>query len=484
METKLLDQFQLHNVGCVFNLTEPGEHPYCGTGILDATGFPYSPEKLMARGVRHFNYAWPDMTCPAVSLVLDIVQVACHQLNDGLKIAVHCHAGFGRTGIVCACILIAKYKLSADEAIELVRKQRPGSIQTALQVNFVRHTFSSTWNSLLTVFPVTTIAAAPLKSIKQSIRDQQQLLNTEDLSRRTFRWLPKVFSSLTLFAASSLQTLEAQCILYTAITGLVLAGPFTDVEWTPVEDSTHHDILISGDFLLLLTNVKDELNRDSWGALDSLARRNCINSSSFPNLIGVDAATTKEQEQHVSHVGEAGALASLPAYNPINVAVAVQLALDWMDTRSDCVVDADCLSHLSALLSTSTSAENSASPATANLLASHVREIVTRQLCKSRLAILKTLVELIECLEGNAAAQFFAAARIALSCLQLTPDLITSSRRTSPDFLVSCRMQFSHGETEFSSPIDPRIRPVVIVVRLLTTKALFSLVEPLSLSPD
>lgn len=38
------------NITAVFNLTEPGEHPYCGTGILEATGFPYTPEKLMAVG--------------------------------------------------------------------------------------------------------------------------------------------------------------------------------------------------------------------------------------------------------------------------------------------------------------------------------------------------------------------------------------------------------------------------------------------------
>lgn len=37
-------------ITAVFNLTEPGEHPYCGTGVLADSGFPYSPEKLMAAG--------------------------------------------------------------------------------------------------------------------------------------------------------------------------------------------------------------------------------------------------------------------------------------------------------------------------------------------------------------------------------------------------------------------------------------------------
>lgn len=35
-------------ISAVFNLTLPGEHPYCGDG-LGASGFPYDPEKdLMA----------------------------------------------------------------------------------------------------------------------------------------------------------------------------------------------------------------------------------------------------------------------------------------------------------------------------------------------------------------------------------------------------------------------------------------------------
>lgn len=37
-------------VTAVFNLTQPGEHPYCGCGVLSSSGFPYSPEKLMHAG--------------------------------------------------------------------------------------------------------------------------------------------------------------------------------------------------------------------------------------------------------------------------------------------------------------------------------------------------------------------------------------------------------------------------------------------------
>lgn len=37
-------------VTAVFNLTEPGEHPFCGCGNLSSSGFPYLPETLMSVG--------------------------------------------------------------------------------------------------------------------------------------------------------------------------------------------------------------------------------------------------------------------------------------------------------------------------------------------------------------------------------------------------------------------------------------------------
>ena len=49
-DSKLLEQFQSHNIVAVFNLSEPGEHPFCGYGNLKSSGFPYDPEKLMAVG--------------------------------------------------------------------------------------------------------------------------------------------------------------------------------------------------------------------------------------------------------------------------------------------------------------------------------------------------------------------------------------------------------------------------------------------------
>ena len=122
-EGKLLEQFRRYRISAVFNLTEPGEHPHCGAGNLEC-GFPYNPDTLMAAGIKHFNYSWKDMTVPSISMLMDIVHIAYNEICNGGKIAIHCHAGFGRTGIVAACILISGDGFSADDAIGVVRQRR------------------------------------------------------------------------------------------------------------------------------------------------------------------------------------------------------------------------------------------------------------------------------------------------------------------------------------------------------------------------
>lgn len=37
-------------ITAVLNLTEAGEHPYCGDGLEESSGFPYLPEIFMQEG--------------------------------------------------------------------------------------------------------------------------------------------------------------------------------------------------------------------------------------------------------------------------------------------------------------------------------------------------------------------------------------------------------------------------------------------------
>ncbi|KUF90638.1 tyrosine phosphatase domain-containing protein 1 protein [Phytophthora nicotianae] len=156
-EYKIAEQFHKLNITAVFNLTLPGEHPYCGDG-LGTSGFPYDPEKdLMAENIRFYNFGWEDMTTPTLSFMMDIVKVIASVLLTGHhKVAVHCHAGYGRTGITIACALIFLHNIPPELAIRLVRRDRPGSVQTAGQVQFV-HDFHAYLNAARVVFALPKI---------------------------------------------------------------------------------------------------------------------------------------------------------------------------------------------------------------------------------------------------------------------------------------------------------------------------------------
>jgi protein tyrosine phosphatase len=87
------------------------------------------------------------MTTPPVEMMFDIVRIALNEINCGGKVgpnsvikitpkclyqvAVHCHAGFGRTGIVIASIMMAKYRYDAERTISIIRQKRCNSLGLA-----------------------------------------------------------------------------------------------------------------------------------------------------------------------------------------------------------------------------------------------------------------------------------------------------------------------------------------------------------------
>jgi len=64
-----------------------------------------------------------------------------HALRIGERVAFHCYAGLGRTGMIAARILV-EFGVEHEEAIRRVRAANRRRIQTKHQANFVRNCFS------------------------------------------------------------------------------------------------------------------------------------------------------------------------------------------------------------------------------------------------------------------------------------------------------------------------------------------------------
>ncbi len=70
-----------------------------------------------------------DMSAPDSEQIMRFIDFVDRMIGEGRAVGVHCLAGLGRTGTMVACYLVTR-GMSAVEAIDHVRRIRPGSIQT------------------------------------------------------------------------------------------------------------------------------------------------------------------------------------------------------------------------------------------------------------------------------------------------------------------------------------------------------------------
>ena len=77
------------------------------------------------------------MGVPEFSDLVNTVDFVHKRITNNEPVMVHCLAGLGRTGTVLACYLIKHQKMSADKAIQKVRDERPGSIQSFPQEEII-----------------------------------------------------------------------------------------------------------------------------------------------------------------------------------------------------------------------------------------------------------------------------------------------------------------------------------------------------------
>ena len=89
------------------------------------------------KDVNYLHVMSNDMGVPEFDDLVHVVDFIHKRITSNEPVMVHCLAGMGRTGTILACYLVKYQNMSADEAIQKVREERPGSIQSYLQEEII-----------------------------------------------------------------------------------------------------------------------------------------------------------------------------------------------------------------------------------------------------------------------------------------------------------------------------------------------------------
>ncbi|XP_070687562.1 protein tyrosine phosphatase domain-containing protein 1 [Pempheris klunzingeri] len=190
----VIEQFRKLNIRSIINMQVPGEHAHCGQPLDPESGFTYSPQIFMDNDIYFYNFGMPDFGVSSLVGIIDGVKVLAFAVREG-RVAVHCHAGLGRTGVLIACYLIYTLRISPSEAIHYVRIKRPRSIQTRAQINQV-FDFGRLLGTQLTQYPDLSLRHGAPFTLQHYINRQALLLHGQEA--RTLRHTPKVVYLLSV----------------------------------------------------------------------------------------------------------------------------------------------------------------------------------------------------------------------------------------------------------------------------------------------
>lgn len=83
---------------------------------------------IFKEDIEHHSMVFEDCTHPSKTILDEYLNLIKKTEKNNEKIAIHCKAGLGRTGIFVCVYLIVKLRIPAKQAIAMLRIWRPGSI--------------------------------------------------------------------------------------------------------------------------------------------------------------------------------------------------------------------------------------------------------------------------------------------------------------------------------------------------------------------
>lgn len=146
--------------------------------VFDLRLVHQDPEKYyQGTSVKRISYPIADHTIPSFKMLEDFLTQTQKAFDRKKKVIVHCRMGKGRTGTFLAAWLIANKGMTAQEAIDAVRAQRPGSIESPHQEYFL----DAFWQYRSAKQKIEELEKenAALKRQMKSIKNQSNFLSSE-----------------------------------------------------------------------------------------------------------------------------------------------------------------------------------------------------------------------------------------------------------------------------------------------------------------
>jgi len=104
--------------------------------LVSLTEMTLPEECIEFVGCENLHIPVQDLTPPSLDQMRQTVEAIGRTIKTGGKAVVHCGAGMGRTGVMLAAYLVSK-GYSAEDAINTIREQRSGSIETRDQEQII-----------------------------------------------------------------------------------------------------------------------------------------------------------------------------------------------------------------------------------------------------------------------------------------------------------------------------------------------------------